>query len=70
MLVLSRKPGEKVLIGEDISVTVVRIGPNTVRLGIDAPRAMNIVRDELFQKPVLNGVNIDFDHSETSEFHS
>lgn len=47
MLVLSRKPGERILIGEDIAVTVVRIGPNTVRIGIDAPRDMNIVRDEL-----------------------
>ena len=47
MLVLSRKPGERVLIGETITVTVVRIGPNTVRLGIDAPREMNIVREEL-----------------------
>ena len=47
MLVLSRKPGERILIGDDIAVTVVRIGPNTVRLGIDAPRTMNIVRDEL-----------------------
>jgi carbon storage regulator len=47
MLVLSRKPGERILIGEGIAVTVVRIGPNTVRLGIDAPRTMNIVRDEL-----------------------
>ena len=47
MLVLSRKPGERVLIGESITVTVVRIGPNTVRLGIAAPRDMNIVREEL-----------------------
>ena len=47
MLVLSRKPGERILIGEEITVTVVRIGPNNVRLGIEAPRAMNIVREEL-----------------------
>ncbi len=47
MLVLSRKPGERILIGEDISITVVRIGPNTVRLGIDAPKDKNIVREEL-----------------------
>ena len=47
MLVLSRKPGERILIGEDIAVTVVRIGPNTVRLGIDAPKDKNIVREEL-----------------------
>lgn len=49
MLVLSRKPGERILIGEEIAVTIVRIGPNTVRIGIDAPREMNIVRDELCQ---------------------
>lgn len=47
MLVLSRKPGEKILIGEDVTVTIVRIGPNTVRIGIEAPRSMNIVREEL-----------------------
>ena len=47
MLVLSRKPGEKILIGDNVSVTIVRIGPNTVRIGIDAPRNMNIVREEL-----------------------
>ena len=47
MLVLSRKPGERILVGNDITITVVRIGPNNVRLGIEAPRAMNIVREEL-----------------------
>lgn len=47
MLVLSRKPGEKILIGDQVAITIVRIGPNTVRLGIDAPRDMNIVREEL-----------------------
>ncbi len=47
MLVLSRKPGERILIGENVSVTIVRIGPNSVRLGIDAPRDLNIVREEL-----------------------
>lgn len=47
MLVLSRKPGERILIGDDVVVTVVRVGPNNVRLGIDAPRDMNIVREEL-----------------------
>jgi carbon storage regulator len=47
MLVLSRKPGERILIGENIAVTIVRIGPNSVRIGIEAPREMNIVREEL-----------------------
>lgn len=49
MLVLSRKPGEKIHIGNSITITIVRIGPNTVRLGIDAPRDTPIIRDELVQ---------------------
>lgn len=47
MLVLSRKAGERILIGDDVAITVVRIGPNSVRIGIEAPRSMNIVREEL-----------------------
>ncbi len=47
MLVLSRKAGERILIGDDVSITVVRIGPNSVRIGIEAPKTMNIVREEL-----------------------
>lgn len=47
MLVLSRKKNERILIGHEISITIVRIGPNAVRIGIDAPKSMNIVREEL-----------------------
>ena len=47
MLVLSRKTSERILIGDDIAVTIVRIGPNSVRIGIEAPKTMNIVREEL-----------------------
>ena len=47
MLVLSRKAGERILIGDDVVINIVRIGPNTVKIGIDAPKTMNIVREEL-----------------------
>jgi carbon storage regulator len=47
MLVLSRKVGEKILIGDSISVTVVRIGPGIVRLGVDAPAELPIMREEV-----------------------
>ena len=47
MLVLSRKVGEKILIGDNIAVTVVRIAPGIVRLGIEAPVEMPIVREEI-----------------------
>lgn len=51
MLVLSRKTHETIRIGDDIYVTVVRIGPNTVRLGITAPAGVNIARTELLPAP-------------------
>lgn len=47
MLVLSRKIGEQIHVGNNIVITVVRIGPNAVRLGIEAPNEVNIVRGEL-----------------------
>ena len=47
MLVLSRKPGQVIDIGDEVSVTVVRIGPNNVRIGIDAPRHLKVVRREI-----------------------
>jgi carbon storage regulator len=47
MLVLSRKEGERILIGDQIAITVVRINATTVRLGIDAPTKLVVVREEL-----------------------
>ncbi len=47
MLVLTRKVGEDVTIGEDITVKVVKINRNTVRLGIEAPQDKRILRTEL-----------------------
>jgi carbon storage regulator len=47
MLVLSRKLGEKICIGENIVITVVDIERGKIRLGIDAPRDIPISRSEL-----------------------
>ena len=47
MLVLSRKTSQRILIGAEIKITIVRIGPNSVRIGVEAPKSMNIVREEL-----------------------
>ena len=47
MLVLSRKLGEKIQIGEDICITVVDIDRGKIRLGIEAPREVPIFRQEL-----------------------
>lgn len=50
MLVLSRKPSETIRIGENITITVLRISGNSVRIGIDAPRETRVVRGELRPK--------------------
>jgi len=50
MLVLSRKIGERILIGENIAVTVVRVSGGGVRLGIEAPPEMAVVREELAEQ--------------------
>lgn len=47
MLVLSRRLGEKIVIGDDIVVTVVEVHRDSVRLGIDAPKSVAINRAEL-----------------------
>lgn len=47
MLVLSRRVGEKIKIGDDVVVTILAIKGNQVRVGIDAPPATTILRDEL-----------------------
>ncbi len=50
MLVLSRKPSETILIGDDIRVTIVGIGTNNVRIGVEAPREKVILREEVPRK--------------------
>ncbi len=50
MLVLSRKISQQVLIGSDISITIVRIDRNQVRVGISAPPGVSILRQELADK--------------------
>ena len=49
MLVLSRRIGQVIHIGDDITIEVVRIGPHRVRLGVTAPEAVTIWREELGQ---------------------
>lgn len=50
MLVLTRKIGEKVIIGDDVSVTILGLFGNHVRLGINAPKSVDIHREEIYVK--------------------
>ncbi len=50
MLVLTRKAGEGIIIGDDIKITVVELKGGGVRIGIDAPRETKIHRQEIFDR--------------------
>jgi carbon storage regulator len=47
VLVVSRKAGERILIGDKIAVTVVKVAGGAVRLGVEAPAEMAVMREEL-----------------------
>jgi carbon storage regulator len=49
MLVLTRKPGERILIGDNIVVTILDSRGDGVRIGIDAPRGISIQREEVLR---------------------
>ena len=50
MLILTRKVGESVLIGEDISITVLSVRGNQVKLGVQAPKEVSVHREEIYQR--------------------
>ncbi|MCP3921324.1 MAG: carbon storage regulator CsrA [Desulfobacterales bacterium] len=55
MLILTRRPQEAIMVGDDVTVTVLSIKGNQVRLGIDAPRDVDVHREEIYHK-VKEGV--------------
>ena len=50
MLVLTRKMGESIRIGDEIKVTIVEVDGNSVKIGIDAPRSVTVHREEVYQR--------------------
>ncbi|OOF61995.1 carbon storage regulator CsrA [Rodentibacter sp. Ppn85] len=50
MLILTRKVGESVLIGDDISITVLNVRGNQVKLGLQAPKEVSVHREEIYQQ--------------------
>lgn len=50
MLILTRKVGESVLIGNDISITVLSVRGNQVKLGVQAPKEVSVHREEIYQR--------------------
>lgn len=50
MLILTRRVGESVMIGDDVVVTVLGIKGNQVRIGINAPKDVSVHRDEIYRR--------------------
>jgi carbon storage regulator len=50
MLVLTRRVGERIMIGEDITVTVLEVRGDQVRIGIAAPRDVQVLREEVLRR--------------------
>ena len=50
MLVITRKKGESILIGEDIEIIVIKLDDGSVKLAIEAPRNITILRKELYKE--------------------
>ncbi len=50
MLILTRRVGETVMIGEDVTVTVLGVKGNQVRIGVSAPRDVAVHREEIFER--------------------
>jgi carbon storage regulator len=50
MLILTRRVGETVVIGDDVTVTVLGVKGNQVRLGVNAPREVAVHREEIFER--------------------
>lgn len=60
MLILTRSVGEKIKIGDDITVVVLKIDSNQVRIGIDAPKDIQVHREEVYKR-IQDGVPMDKD---------
>lgn len=49
MLILSRKTNERIMIGDDVSVTIIEIRGDQVKIGIEAPKSVKVFRQEVFE---------------------
>jgi carbon storage regulator len=66
MLILTRRIGESIIIGDDITITVLGIKSNQIRIGINAPKDVSVHREEIYKR-IKEGIDQNF---ETTEIQS
>lgn len=49
MLIITRRPGEKIMLGDDVVIEVIEASGSSVRIGIDAPKSIPVYREEIWQ---------------------
>jgi carbon storage regulator len=50
MLIVTRHAGERIMIGSDVTITILEVNGSQVRIGIDAPKSVAVHREEIFQR--------------------
>ena len=65
MLILTRRVGETVMIGDDVTITVLGVKGNQVRVGINAPKHVAVHREEIYERIKRERLNDGTDHPET-----
>ncbi|CDG00226.1 carbon storage regulator CsrA [Avibacterium paragallinarum] len=50
MLILTRKVGESLLIGDEISITILSVRGNQLKVGVNAPKEVSVYREEIYQR--------------------
>lgn len=48
MLIITRRPGEKVIVGDDVVIEVIEVSGSSVRIGINAPKSIPVYREEIY----------------------